>query len=108
MFPKDKREKLKGKSLKQLNNDIHERDGDKCIIKTCRRNVLPGVKFHHQPFGNKKRDRIECGCTLCPDCHHELHFGEDSRKYIAECEEYLSGLYPAYWLKHFNIGAAYA
>lgn len=99
MFPKDKREKLKGKPLKQLNDDIHERDGDKCIIKTCRRNVLPGVKFHHQPFGNKKRDRIECGCTLCLDCHTKLHSGTEGWKIEEECEEYLTDLYPDYWAR---------
>lgn len=89
--------RLKGKALKKLNNDIHERDGDTCIIKGCGRFVLPDEKFHHHPFGINKTDRVECGCLLCQHCHHQLHFGENSQAYKHECEEYLRNLYPGYY-----------
>ncbi len=56
---KIKKVRLTGKPLAKLNNDIHERDGHICIISGCGRYVLPGVKFHHEPCGHSKEDRIE-------------------------------------------------
>ena len=96
LFPKQKRIRITGEALAKLNKEIHDRDDNACII--CRRFVLPGEKFHHQPFGSSnKSDRVECGCVLCFSCHHQLHFGASSILYQQRCEEYLTNLYPEYW-----------
>lgn len=92
-----KKIRLKGKALKKLNNDIHERDGDTCIIKGCGRFVLPDAKFHHEPGGADKQDRKECAALLCDECHHERHFGKDSQRIKIECEAYLKELYGDNW-----------
>jgi len=95
--------RLIGKPLAKLNNDIHERDGHTCIISGCGRYVLPGAKFHHEPCGNTKEDRIERGCLVC-DIHHDIrHHGrvglEDIRR---QCVEYLSSIYPEDWTELIN------
>lgn len=90
---KNKKVRLKGKALSKLNDDIHERDGHTCIIAGCGRFVLPGEKFHHEPCGPDKEDRIECGVLLCFDHHYERHSGKNSRQVRRECEAYLNALY---------------
>lgn len=93
-----KKVRLKGKPLAQLNTDIYERDGHICIIRGYGRYVLPGVKFHHEPCGNLKEDRIERGCLLCERCHYIRHHGRDGLVEIKQqCIEYLSNLYPKDW-----------
>ena len=95
MIPKNKPVKLHGKALAELNADIHERDGDKCII--CGEPVDPGEKFHHEPSGSgRKSDEITKGVTLCKKCHHERHFGK-VLEFTRKCVEYLRKLYP--WQK---------
>lgn len=88
-----KKKRLKGKALSKLNEDIHDRDGDTCIISGCGRFVLPGEKFHHEPCGIDKEDRIECGLLLCSDHHYERHFGKNSLEIKRECVNYLTQLY---------------
>jgi len=93
---KTKRIRLTGKQLEKLNNDIHYRDGHTCI--GCGRYVLPGVKFHHEKIDGIKEDKIECGVTLCMDCHYERHHGRDNSQDIKQqCIDYLRGLYPEHW-----------
>ena len=95
---KIKKVRLKGKQLAQLNTDIHERDGHTCIIRGCDRYVLPGVKFHHEPCGNAKEDRIERGCLVCGEHHDIRHHGKEGLQEIRQqCVEYLSNLYPEDW-----------
>jgi hypothetical protein len=96
MLPKVKDIRLKGKKLAQLNQDIHERDGYRCIIKGCGRHVLLGEKFHHEPCGAYKEDRIEKGCCLCY-LHHQMRESKDGADIKRQCEEYLAGLYPNVW-----------
>ena len=94
MIPKNKPVRLKGKALAQLNADIHKRDKDKCIIPSCGVYVDPGVKFHHEPQGAKKEDRIEKGVVLCPTCHDTRHHGKEGSQEIRQhCEWYLEALY---------------
>jgi hypothetical protein len=95
-----KREKirLKGKPLAKLNTDIHERDGHTCIISGCGRYVLLGVKFHHEPCGHSKEDRMERGCLLCSNHHDIRHHGKEGLEEIRrQCVEYLNNLYPEEW-----------
>lgn len=94
---KNKRVRLHGKALNKLNTDIHKRDGDRCIIKSCRRFVDPGEKFHHEPCGADKSDEIEKGVTLCQYCHYERHHGKRLSEIKQECKEYLRVLYPEEW-----------
>ncbi len=94
-FPKTKRKRIKGEPLSKLNEQIHKRDNNACIL--CGRYVLPGEKFHHEPSGPKKQDRIECGVTLCRECHDERHFGSKLREYRRKIENYLRKRYPAFW-----------
>jgi hypothetical protein len=81
----------------QLNNDIHERDGDTCIITGCGRFVAPGEKWHHEPCGCRKENRIEKGLLLCYEHHQQRHFGKNSAEIRRQCESYLRNLYPEVW-----------
>lgn len=94
LFPKPSRQRKRGKNLKELNREIHERDDYTCIIKGCGRHVALGEKFHHEPCGSNKQDRIECGCLLCNEHHWERHNGDNGAEIRKKCEDYLSGLYP--------------
>ena len=95
MFEKVKRVRLIGRALAALNDAIHERDDNKCIV--CGSWIDPGEKFHHEPGGSaNKEDRLECGVLLCSDCHHERHFGDRGREIKEKCMEYLLDLYPEY------------
>lgn len=97
MFPKTKRIRHKGNPLKELNKKVHERDGYTCIIPGCDRPVVLGEKFHHEPCGAAKEDRIERACLLC-SYHHDIRHGRKGlRKVRRQCVEYLSRLYPEDW-----------
>lgn len=95
IFQKTKRVRLTGRKLSELNSEIHERDGNKCCL--CGRWVDLGEKFHHEPGGANKQDRVECGATACGECHHERHFGFNPGEWKRRIEAYLRELYPAYW-----------
>lgn len=96
--------KLTGKSLAKLNDDIHERDGHICIIRNCGRYVMPGEKFHHEPCGPDKQDRVERGCLVCSAHHYIRHHGRDGSREIKEqCIEYLSNLYPDDWRDEYEL-----
>ncbi len=98
MLAKQKRQRLTGKKLADLNKAIHERDGYACIIKGCGRHVPLGEKFHHEPCGAYKEDRIEKGCCLCYK-HHQMRESKDGADIKRQCEEYLTALYPEVWLQ---------
>lgn len=91
MIAKKKPIRLKGHKLAELNKAIHDRDEDRCVI--CHKWVDPGEKFHHEPCGPNKQDRIECGVVLCQDCHNERHFGSNPNDYRDKIERYLGGQY---------------
>lgn len=95
---KIKKVRLTGKPLKKLNTDVHDRDDHICIIRECGRYVLPGEKFHHEPCGSSKEDRIERTCLLC-SVHHDIrHHGKEGLEDIRQqCAKYLSNLYPEDW-----------
>ena len=97
---KQKRVRLKGAKLKELNDKIFERDSNTCQI--CKCYVDSNNKFHHQRFGIYKEDRFEMGCVLCSDCHDKLHYRKESVEYQSIVENYLSSLYPKFWLNKFN------
>lgn len=83
--------RLKGKALRELNDAIHERDDDRCIV--CGAWVDRGVKFHHEHNGIKS-DVMEQGVTLCYPCHQARHSsGEKSKEIKMKCREYLISLY---------------
>jgi len=97
-FPKTKRYRLKGEPLKQFNKQVHDRDGYTCIIKGCDRPVVLGEKFHHEPCGATKEDRIERACLLCFHHHYIRHHGKEGLKEVrTQCVEYLSERYPEDW-----------
>jgi len=87
---KEKKIRLTGKALKQLNEDIHERDNYTCII--TGEYVPLGVKFHHVVRGANKEDKIECGVTLSYRAHIDAHSSR-AQDYRERCEEYLRGIY---------------
>ena len=91
MLKKEKRTKLHGKKLRQLNSEIFERDGHKCVV--CGRWVAVGLKFHHEPCGIDKSDEIEKGVVLCPECHFERHNGANSQEIRKKIVDYLKMLY---------------
>ena len=91
-FPKpEKRIRLKGKSMRDLNDMIFARDNHRCVI--CHVWVEAGRKFHHEPCGIFKSDDIHKGVVLCERCHHERHFGKNSEWYKKEIETYLQVMY---------------
>lgn len=90
---KNKKVRKKGKALKQINDEIHVRDKNQCIIQGCKLYVENGKKFHHEPQGADKEDRLECGVTLCDGHHYERHHGENSEAIRQECVDYLKKLY---------------
>jgi hypothetical protein len=83
--------RLTGKKLRTLNNAIHVRDGHHCVI--CQAYVPDDTKFHHEPIGANKEDRMECGVVLCDRCHFERHNGLGGLKVKFKVEEYLDGIY---------------
>lgn len=89
--PKHRAVHLTGKKMRALNEAIHERDGHHCIV--CHAYVPDDVKFHHEPCGPYKEDRIECGVVLCDRCHFERHNGLGGIKVKFKVEEYLNSLY---------------
>ena len=91
MLEKEKRVSLHGNKLKQLNSEIFERDGHKCVV--CGRWVAIGFKFHHEPCGADKSDEIEKGVVLCRECHFERHNGKNSQEIRKKIVDYLKGLY---------------
>ena len=95
MIAKTSQIRLTGKPLAELNAEIHARDNNSCVC--CGRWVDPGEKWHHEPGGANKQDRIECGATVCGRCHHERHFGKLLRMYRELIERYLRELYPEFW-----------
>lgn len=91
MLQKEKRVKLYGKKLRQLNHEIFERDGYACIV--CGRYVSENRKFHHEPNGQNKSDEITCGVVLCDQCHRLRHDSAQLKNIKAKCEMYLKKLY---------------
>lgn len=87
---KTKRVRLKCKALKDLNNAIFDRDGDKCVV--CCRWVSRQEKFHHEPAGALKSDEIDKGAVLCMGCHHKRHHTEECNEIKIEVEDYLKSI----------------
>lgn len=93
MLLKRKKVRLTGKPLAKLNSDVHERDDHTCIIEGCGRFVDDGEKFHHEPCGPDKEDRIECAVTICSSHHHERHFCKNGADIKKQCVNYLRKKY---------------
>lgn len=88
--------RLKWKKLKQLNQDIHERDKYTCIVPGCGKHVPLEEKFHHEPCGAYKEDVIYKGCLLCYEDHQKRE-SKDGEGIKQHCRSYLAGLYPREW-----------
>lgn len=100
MLQKVIRKRLKGNAVKQLNEQIHERDDDRCIF--CGAWVSRKTKWHHWPFGNDKEDVVEKGVTSCLSCHVDAH-RHNVIEMAKRCAEYLSEFYPhmrEYYWRH--------
>ena len=83
---------LRGIKLKRLNERIHERDKNSCVI--CGVYVYPGEKFHHEPGGSgRKIDDEQHGVTLCMKCHYQRHHGTESGSCREKIETYLARVY---------------
>lgn len=91
MFQKNKRVKLKGEKLQQLNQDIFDRDNSRCVV--CGHFVSSEEKFHHEPCGTKKSDEVGKGVVLCMECHFERHFGKSCLEIKRKVLSYLRNLY---------------
>lgn len=90
MLQKKHRVKLTGKKLRELNQQIFERDNYRCII--CGAYVSSEHKFHHEKKFLKS-DVITEGVVLCDRCHYERHFGKNCNEIKDKCREYLNGIY---------------
>ena len=83
--------RLKGKALRTLNEEIHERDNHECIY--CARHVDVGEKFHHAILkSHGGGDRLDNGVCLCFSCHIKAH-GKDGKVILDYCREYLRKMY---------------
>lgn len=91
LLQKKQRVKLYGKKLRQLNHNIFERDGYKCIV--CGAYVSSEHKFHHEPCGQDKSDVISGGVVLCDECHYARHNTDRLKEIKTKCEDYLRNLY---------------
>ncbi len=91
MLEKQKRIKLYGKKLRQLNHEIFDRDNYSCII--CGKYVSEEHKFHHEPNSIDKSDTIYGGVVLCAECHRLRHDSGRLKEIKNKCEEYLKDLY---------------
>lgn len=91
VFQKSKRVKLKGKKLEQLNQDIFDRDNNRCVV--CGHFASSAEKFHHEPCGAKKSDEISKGVVLCMECHYERHHGKKCLEIKDKIINYLKNLY---------------
>ena len=99
---KTKRVRLQGKAIKQLNQQMHERDNYTCIVPGCGKFVPIDEKWHHEPCGSRKEDVIEKGCLLCYE-HHQQREGKNIGPIKKACEDYLRGLYPEVWKSGDNL-----
>lgn len=88
---KTKRIHLTGKKLRDLNDFVHDRDWNKCIV--CGAYVPRGEKFHHEPCGVYKSDEAEKAVTLCSQCHFDRHHGTKAAEVRQKCVDYLRKLY---------------
>ncbi|WP_110955742.1 hypothetical protein [Anaerosinus massiliensis] len=89
---KQKRIRLRGKAVAELNQFIHERDNYTCVVPGCGKHVPIGEKWHHEPCGVYKEDIPEKGCLLCYK-HHQQRDGKNSAEIREACEGYLNNLY---------------
>lgn len=92
MFPKEKRIRITGKKIKDLNTRIWARDNGVCVI--CGYYVDPDEKFHHEPPKSQGgQDIEENGVMLCYSCHNQRHGGKNSIEIKNQCEWYLKKMY---------------
>lgn len=81
MFPKQKRERKKGKAKANLVDEMFRRDGHSCVI--CGAWVPDGAPPMHCPDKSKDgNDVIQDVFTGCPpghgnNCHHDTHFSKE-------------------------------
>lgn len=90
-IPKSKRIKLRGKKLRDLNHNIHDRDDYRCVV--CGQEVEEGEKFHHEPCGIYKSDEETKAVLLCEKCHKKRHFTDQAAEIRDQCVQYLRSLY---------------
>jgi len=77
---------------------VWERDEHKCIY--CSRYVPKSCANAH--FIKRSQGGLgipENIVTLCPDCHYEEDFGQDTKLYEDYIENYLKSIYGAGWNK---------
>lgn len=72
---------------------VLERDNGRCIL--CGRRGNPNAHY-------KKRSQGGLGIpenvvTLCPDCHYQEDFGQNSKWYEERIKEYLKSYYGEEW-----------
>lgn len=91
MLQKKQRVKLYGQKLRNLNHNIFERDGYKCII--CGKYVDDSHKFHHEPCGQDKSDEMSGGVVLCDSCHYARHNTDRLKEIKDKCRRYLKNIY---------------
>lgn len=85
---------------------VWNRDNHKCIY--CERYV--SKTFANAHFIKRSQGGLgipENIVTLCPQCHYQEDFGQDTKLYEDYIENYLKGIYGANWNKEKLIYKKY-
>lgn len=83
---------------KEVRQTVALRDKGKCIY--CGKYVPVACSNAH--FIKRSQGGLgipENVVTLCPECHYEEDFGQDTKLYEDYMENYLKGIYGADWSK---------
>lgn len=73
---------------------VYMRDNGKCIICGSNRGI-PNAHFIKKSQGGLGIE--ENVVTMCPDCHYEEDFGQDTNLYEYKIENYLRACYGENW-----------
>lgn len=85
---------------------VWKRDNHRCIY--CKKHV--SITFANAHYIKRSQGGLgieENVVTLCPECHYQEDFGQNTKYYEQYIENYLKGIYGANWSKEKLIYKKY-